>query len=419
LSQKSREYILNLDIEKDARLLKERLNICREALDYFCASSSFLKAGVKAGLTLYDIAVMCCRNDNLGEAPSKLEMLFSMASELAESAIENGRWHHAAASRALAEQLNPKGGSLLSSNASKGVPRSMSAFDLPQFSQGLVDLTGATKPLLRDVVPGMVQSSASDSSSDDAGDVDREDCEDCEEWAAALIADVSLEQSIALLHTKQRSPSIESDHSSDSGLSSSPRGFWHIRPGSSAGSSPDSSEASEDEDEDSISWSPPSSPPKNFLDSSASSIPDDQRKSYNPFDQERRSSITMSEMPKEGGDSMFQQFRSPAKVSFAVSLEPTNTKVESAKFKHSNSDVGEPIAHLSKRRESTMKRSQSYSALSSTMAEKVAAEEANTATKISRVSLDHEQYRDYFMKFVDLVIVRETTVAARQANETV
>jgi hypothetical protein len=289
----------------------------------------------------------------------------------------------------------------------------MSAFDLPQFSQGLVDLTGATKPLLRDVVPGMIQSSASDSSSD-TGDGDREDCE---EWAAALIADVSLEQSIALLHTKQRSPSIESDHSSDSGLSSSPRGFWHIRPGSS----PDSSEASQDDDEGSVNWSPPSSPTKNFLDLSASSIMDDLRKSYNPFDQERRASINMPDMSKEGGDSMFQQFRNPAKVSFAVSLEPepTDTKVEPAKFKHSNSDVGEPFAHLSKRHESTMKRSQSYSALSSTMAEKVAAEEANTATKISRVSLDHEQYRDYFMKFVDLVIVRETTVAARQANETV
>ena len=73
-----------MNIEKDARLLKERLNICTEAIDYFCASCSILKAGVQAGLTLYEIAVMCCRNDNLGELPSKLEMLFSMAAELAE-----------------------------------------------------------------------------------------------------------------------------------------------------------------------------------------------------------------------------------------------------------------------------------------------------------------------------------------------
>ncbi|EEC48598.1 predicted protein, partial [Phaeodactylum tricornutum CCAP 1055/1] len=61
LSDKSKMYILNLDIEADARLLRERLSICEDAIDNFRASSLLLKAGVKAGLTLYDIAIMCCR----------------------------------------------------------------------------------------------------------------------------------------------------------------------------------------------------------------------------------------------------------------------------------------------------------------------------------------------------------------------
>ena len=40
-----------------------------------------------------------------GEVPSKLESLMSMSGELTTSAIENGRWHHAAATRALEDQL--------------------------------------------------------------------------------------------------------------------------------------------------------------------------------------------------------------------------------------------------------------------------------------------------------------------------
>lgn len=68
LSQKSREYVLGLDIEADARLLKERLNMQNDVLDYFRSSCRILKAGVRAGLTLYDIcSEILCRNDPSGE----------------------------------------------------------------------------------------------------------------------------------------------------------------------------------------------------------------------------------------------------------------------------------------------------------------------------------------------------------------
>jgi hypothetical protein len=55
-----------------------------------------------------------------------------------------------------------------------------------------------------------------------------------------------------------------------------------------------------------------------------------------------------------------------------------------------------------------MRRSQSYSALTSTLVEKHEEEDAGF-----RRALNPEQYREYFLKFIDLVIVRETTAASQ------
>lgn len=66
LSQSMKDYVLNLDIEKDVHMLREKLDIPKGALDYFRASSTLLQQGVKVGLTLYEIAVLCCRNDDAG-----------------------------------------------------------------------------------------------------------------------------------------------------------------------------------------------------------------------------------------------------------------------------------------------------------------------------------------------------------------
>ena len=411
MSKQTREYILNLNIEKDARILKERLNICSKALDYFCASCSILKAGAKAGLTLYDIAVMCCRNDNLGEVPSKLEILFSMAAELAESAVENGRWGHAAASRALAEQLTPKGGSLLSPNNSKPLQKAVSALNLPNYSHGGLTEEGSAEKKKKDPMPGMIQSSASDSSSDS---VDGPDGEECEEWAAALIADVSLEQSIPLLNVKPRSLSIQSDESSDSGQDGSPKGFWTKSPG------PLSDDGFDDfDDEDSLSWGSP--PSTSFLDSSISSFAAQMNRSFNPFDKARRPSVVLAPLVSDRGEAMQALRSTPSKVTFSDCTRPEKPPRKAPKdermYKHCNSDVGESTTvEMPKRGESKMKRSQSYSALSSTSAEK-----RNSETEIGIIQPqrphDHEQYRDYFLKFVDLVIVRETTAAARQTTE--
>jgi hypothetical protein len=53
-----KEYVLDLDIEKDIQMLRDQLDITNAALDYFRACSQLLQK--QAGLTL------CCRNDDAG-----------------------------------------------------------------------------------------------------------------------------------------------------------------------------------------------------------------------------------------------------------------------------------------------------------------------------------------------------------------
>jgi hypothetical protein len=314
-------------------------------------------------------------------------MLFSMASELAAAAIENGRWHHAAASRALEEQLSPKGGSLFGQLTNKRVPKAVSAMDLSHYADDFGSL--ATR---RENIPAMIQSCASDSSSDN-GDPDGEECE---EWAANLIADVSLDKTMTTITKKTRSSSLESDSSNESDH----EGFWYTRPDYSPANS-------EDSDDESISWSPTNSPPD------SSFFENTMRHSYNPFCANRRASIVL---PSDDFNESFKQFRSPAKVTFADLNDASNERDERGldsqpKYKHSNSDVGHSPIPMLPRPEATIRRSQSYSALSSTLAEKLAAEEEDA--QLHR-PIDPEQHREYFLKFIDLVIVRETTAAAQQ-----
>lgn len=68
LGKKARDYVLNLDIDEDVRLLKERLGMGDDVLDYYRVSCMILKSGVEAGLTLYEIASgILCRTDPSGE----------------------------------------------------------------------------------------------------------------------------------------------------------------------------------------------------------------------------------------------------------------------------------------------------------------------------------------------------------------
>jgi hypothetical protein len=389
LSERSKKYILELDVEADARMLRERLNICQQAVDYFRASSRLLQAGVKAGLSLYEIAVMCCRNDNQGEILSKLEVLTSMASELATSAVENGRWHHSAASRALAEQLSPNGGSLLRSDRSSAMRKSASS---AYFTAFFDEVEVLDQPVQRNDVPGMA-SSVSDSSSEvDDMAVDGE--EECEEWAAALIADVSLDKSMSILQCKNRSASVECESaSSDTELSSSPKGFWHVRPCTSP------SIASDDE---SIQWSPHTTP-KAIADGP-----------FLPLDIGPR--VTFAEHLVDVKP--YRALRLPM-VSFA-DAGAVDLQLPAA-MPDLEDDGVDPDREMLfstsplERSDGGLGRSRSYTALSS-IPSKVDSRVSTTGKKpLHPLRIhDYDQFRDYFLKFVDLVIVRETIAASQQ-----
>lgn len=230
-----------------------------------------------------------------------------MASELAMSAVHNGRFHHATASLALEEQLATRRSLMMENQRScnpmmmpsckfptpfkaRPVVRSASSSVFSQvpslggesaftdelskvdsaFSEGeFYDSQASNNNSSRGCAPSMVQSSQSDNSLD--GD-DAEDCsfasdspEDCAgQWAAALVtmADQSMDkESATLLFARDRSTSESSDSSSGSdgsssststdALSKSPVGFWYVRPGSSS-----IEDTSVDYNDESICWTP-------------------------------------------------------------------------------------------------------------------------------------------------------------------
>lgn len=350
-------------------MLRSRLGIGQEAIDYFRASTALLKAGVDAGLNLYEIAILCCRNDNLAEIPSMMEKLFSMASDLAHKAVENERWHHAAASLAIEEKLTPSRRSSMAASqsrlASSGYKIRKSASSL-----GFHSLESASSGSFyggeglngRDS-PGMVQSSASDSSSE--GDVVA-DQEECEEWAMNVIADATAGN---LVQTQQGRPERSCSVASDDCSNGSRKGFWTVAPGTVVPIEPS--------DDGSFTWSPQVSP---------------------------RPDSCEALSPPSSPKSM--------KVSFTTKL-PSGPFIPPSTVAVSKISAERDYPYLL-RSESGMTRSKSYSSIpreSSTYSG--ASRDSRTLKPYSEA---YENYRKYFHKFIDLVIVRETTAAALQSK---
>lgn len=375
LSEDHKKYIENLNIEKDAQMLRDVLNICEEAVDYFRASSALLKAGVKAGLSLYDIAILCCRNDNLAEVPSMMEKLFDMASDLAHAAVENERWDHRAASRAIVEQLTPHRrstqmesrflpGFLFHKSVSSGAFSSTPSPERDNASRFLQDEEGM-------VSPGIALSSASDSSSE-PGDMTTLETDPCEEWAANVIADISEEQ-IATCRPRRSHSIISDDESNDSG--SVHKGFWRVAPGSSP--------PVHDFDDGSLTWSPHISP-RNSL----------------------HEAIRVSELD----DCVIPAAATSkaATVKFAPMIPaPPGPFIPPATV----SIASKPDNLLWKPEGGGMTRSKSYSSLPRRGSKPGMGHQRKVLKPLTE---DYENYRKYFHKFIDLVIVRETTAALNQ-----
>jgi len=465
LSQTSKEYVLGLDIEADVRLLQERLNMKNDVLDYFRSSCQILKAGVRAGLTLYDICSgILCRNDPSGEIPSKLETLSSMASELAMSAVHNGRFHHATASLALEEQLATRRCMM---DHQRNFLSPLCKFPTPAKPQPVVP--SASSPVFSAVLslggesaftdelskvnssfsgaeffdsqisnnnppPGMVQSSLSDHSSDSIEDDEDEvrsftsdapdGCAAAGEWAAQLVAgvDQSMDNekvsSSLIFSNSHRDRSIsESSNSSDgsssshgsSTLSKSPVGFWHVRPGSS------SIEVDDTSDEEPICWTPslqpsdlpsPVDPFKLNTEKDCAGSP--HIVSSSGFSTSNLGKL-LSEFPGISNDTVLDDEASCLPNGRADSVGPMSPPIMDPPSQA-------PVSCLSSFKPMKMGRSISYSAFST----RTTGQPLNTdpksklfeSTSIMRTSLSSTQeddlFRTYLMKFVDLLVVQET-----------
>lgn len=473
LSKASKEYVLGLDIEADVRLLQDRLNMKNDVLDYFRSSCLILKAGVQAGLTLYDIcSEILCRNDPSGEIPSKLETLTSMASELAMSAVHNGRFHHATASLALEEQLATRRGLMdhqrnmqsfqpscmfPSPFKTRPVIRSASSSVFSQvtslggesaFTDELSKVDSRYEGEFFDsqtsnntLPPSMMQSSLSDHSSDTIDDDDedaRSFASDSPEgcaaghWAAALVAvaDQSMdkentttlafsqshrERSISESSNATGSSENSSSSYGSSALSKSPIGFWHVRPGSSS--------IDDTSDDEPICWTPslqsschPSYAPDPFM-------LNDDKDCVGPPHILSPSGFSTSNLGNLLSESSEAAGLATDTDALDESSHPPNNApdefgpISSPSMNQPSPTVAVGVGCLSSFQPmKKMSRSISYSAISTYNTGLPPNTDSKSklfqSTSIMRTSLSSTQendlFRTYFMKFVDLLVVRET-----------
>jgi len=382
LSQSTKKYIQKIKIEEDVKMLKDRFNLAPEALDYFRASNKLLKAGVKAGLTLYDIAVLCCRNDD-PETPSTLEKLMAMSKDVAFEAVHSNRWHHAAASKALASQLTPSNQGDNMSHSHSGL-KNTSMMSMVKSASSVNFSSSFFDRSQKSAQPCMANSSGSDSSSD-AEDVEEEECE---MWAATVIANHEGSHNYSASPSRrQRSTSIAHSHDSfddasmDDGMSkSSLGGFWHVPPSATKNGS-----MRED-----MSWSPQTTP--NVSDFEVESI------------ELNHTKATFKIHEDIGTMDLSHMFRN---TSLGDPHEPDSSPLKTP-----------PTLLKPKFR---IKRSQSYSAFSfQRITDEATMSENNNRTGASTTDPSNDQYRLYFHKFIDLLITREVAsrVGSKSTNNT-
>ena len=309
--------------------------------------------------------------------PSTLEKLMAMSRDVAFEAVHNNRWHHAAASRALASLLTPTSQGVTTSKSQGGLSsRSMmsmvkSASSVNFSSSSFIDRERNSTQ------PGMANSSGSDSSSD-AEDVEEEECE---MWAATVIANHEGSHNYSASPSRrQRSTSIAYSHDSfddasmDDGLSSW-GGFWHVPP--SASKNADLREE--------MSWSPQTTP--NVSDSEIESIDLNHVKPTLNTPSETHS-MDLSRMLRN------TSLCDPKSVQEVIQNQPS----------------------LSPRPALGMKRSQSYSAFSFQRINDQNSSVNSTRTGSSTTDPSNDQFRIYFHKFIDLFITREIASQVRNKS---
>ena len=299
-----------------------------------------------------------------------------MASELAQVAVENERYHHSTASRALVDQLSPSAETLWhikppARPASRRFGRSVSNAELESSHSTNSDRNLYKHQEVAEEEPGMAHSSVSDSCSDtEANDHTNED--ECDKWAEKIIAGLSEPLSIPRPY---RASSVGS--SDCSVLSSSPGGFWTIPPGTV--------EVKTSDEDESVQWSPRSNEPR----CQATGFENVEPPPLTIGDAAKSVTFSDPEFPFMLPDSLEPK---PKTVGFVDTDAIPDTGVSSTAANTSN-----------------MKRSKSYTAMPAGGPRKTDIPVAQRGPDKS--SMQYTQYKKYFHNFIDLVIVQETTSA--------
>jgi hypothetical protein len=377
-----------------------------------------------------------------------LETLTAMASELALSAVYNGRFHHATASWALEEQLasrrclttnttSRKFSTRFDSSRCTLTRRLSSTPSLKNFAyvRSFSDFTeelskvdssfsacrasGSTHTTdcasgsthTTDCTPGNVLSSQSDNSSD--GDDDDDDyaesvvieCQEesaAGEWAAALVAVADLS-----MDNIGRDRSVSESSSSDgsiNALSKSPVGFWYVRPGTSLIRC-----ESEDYDDEPICWTASVESTRHTDDSHKSPL------GSSGF-------IGDTHVFSPSGDFVSSNLGKVLAETSLIDCTPTPTTIEICNPSNSADDefcplpIDDSLATNGKisykpLKYTGMNRSMSYSAFithnRAPMPETSMSSKLNRSTSMAPTQTG-DLFRTYFIKFIDLLVQRET-----------
>ena len=355
-----------------------------------------------------------------------------MASELAMSAVHNGRFHHATASWALETQLAARrvttdqfsqlSSRITPSFKSRPVVRSASSAVFSVFTDELSRVDSTFSKGCRDsessnntseCPPGMVHASQSDNSSDgddDAASFASECHEDSAagEWAAALFAVADQSMDKEGLFGRDRSvseSSSESSTESSSALSKSPVGFWYVRPGSSS-----LNRFASDDGDEPISWA-------GSLESTGHPHPVEAPSSFDCGDASHifsPSGFASSGLGKLLAESSVGASTAAPAMTGELS-DPCNVEDDEFGPIPTTMDLAPATTSTGQTYHKplkTIRRSMSYSAFTTHNNPPPSNNMPMTAKQYRSASLPPTQaddlFRTYFIKFVDLLVVRET-----------
>lgn len=338
-------------------------------------------------------AILCCRNDNAGLVPSRLEILIQLAQELTTAAIENNKWGHAAASRALQDQLLP---TPVVANGRHSSDYEHDNNDDDRINGRSTHDESNDRAALNDEVDNNKENQDAHQEfgffdlEDDNDDNEEEPLprhvstarEECDEWAANVLASgfgPTVETATAT--AAARSESVLGSSESSDGSSVYDGGFWRVRPGDN--------DDDDNEDIDRRCDSPASWSTRTPV--RLESLESDERDNYGPTCPR---SVRLLETDSAS-------FMPPC---WEPSLSPTPTPAlfmsrskscSAFSFRARESDIGVNRYESSQLRQTIVSRKNHH---------RWRAEDETT----------EKQFREYFLKFADLLIAREIMASDRR-----